>query len=76
VNWLNDTQPRLDDYAIEVPIFNFDKLSNMDKRLGPEMKSTGESIYTIKDLKEEPTPRGSAGFSWQVYVERTMYSSL
>jgi carbamoyl-phosphate synthase large subunit len=43
---------KLDGYAIKIPVFSFDKFPNVDKRLGPEMKSTGEAIYFIKDLKD------------------------
>jgi len=75
VNWatkvmlgakLKDFQfkPRLDGYAIKVPVFSFDKFPNVDKSLGPEMKSTGEAIYFIKDLKDP--------FFRQVYGERSM----
>ena len=39
------------------------------------MKSTGEAIYFIKDLKEEPAPRSDAGFFRQVYGESSMYLS-
>jgi carbamoyl-phosphate synthase large subunit len=35
-----------------VPVFSFEKFPNVDKQLGPEMKSTGEAIYFIKDLKD------------------------
>lgn len=45
-------EKKLDGYAIKVPVFSFDKFPNVDKRLGPEMKSTGEAIYFIKDLKD------------------------
>ncbi len=47
-----DIQHKLDGYAIKIPVFSFDKFQNVDKRLGPEMKSTGEAIYFIKDLKD------------------------
>ncbi len=43
---------KLEGFAIKVPVFSFDKFPNVDKRLGPEMKSTGEMIYFIKDLKD------------------------
>jgi carbamoyl-phosphate synthase large subunit len=43
---------KLEGYAIKIPVFSFDKFQNVDKRLGPEMKSTGEAIYFIKDLKD------------------------
>ena len=39
-------------YAIKVPVFSFNKFPNVDKQLGPEMKSTGEMIRFIKDLKD------------------------
>lgn len=43
---------KMDAYAIKIPVFSFDKFPNVDKRLGPEMKSTGEMIYFIKDLMD------------------------
>ncbi len=39
-------------HAIKVPVFSFDKFPNVDKALGPEMKSTGEAIRFIKDLQD------------------------
>ena len=47
-----DINPQLEGYAIKVPVFSFNKFPNVDKRLGPEMKSTGEAIQFIKDLKD------------------------
>ena len=41
---------KLNGYAIKVPVFSFNKFPNVDISLGPEMKSTGEGIYFIKDL--------------------------
>ena len=41
---------KLKGYAIKVPVFSFNKFQNVDKKLGPEMKSTGEAIHFIKDL--------------------------
>jgi carbamoyl-phosphate synthase large subunit len=43
---------QLNGYAIKIPVFSFDKFPGADKRLGPEMKSTGEAIHFIKDLKD------------------------
>ncbi len=43
---------KLEGYAIKVPVFSFDKFPNVDKNLGPEMKSTGEAIRFVKDLKD------------------------
>ncbi|MBK6564726.1 MAG: carbamoyl-phosphate synthase large subunit [Saprospiraceae bacterium] len=43
---------KLEGYAIKVPVFSFEKFPNVDKNLGPEMKSTGEMIYYIKDLND------------------------
>ena len=47
-----DIKHKLEGYAIKIPVFSFEKFPNVDKRLGPEMKSTGEAIYFIKDLKD------------------------
>ncbi len=43
---------KLEGYAIKVPVFSFHKFPNVDKKLGPEMKSTGEEIRFIKDLTD------------------------
>ena len=43
---------QLDGYAIKVPIFSFNKFPNVDKQLGPEMKSTGEAIRFVKDVND------------------------
>ena len=45
-------EPKSSGYAIKVPVFSFNKFPNVDKQLGPEMKSTVESILFIKDLKD------------------------
>ena len=45
-------EKKLDGYAIKVPVFSFNKFPNVDKQLGPEMKSTGEEIRFIKDLTD------------------------
>jgi carbamoyl-phosphate synthase large subunit len=45
-------EPKLEGYAIKVPVFSFEKFAGTDKKLGPEMKSTGEAIHFIKDLKD------------------------
>jgi carbamoyl-phosphate synthase large subunit len=45
-------EKKLKGYAIKVPVFSFDKFPNVDKRLGPEMKSTGEAIRFIDDLTD------------------------
>ncbi|MEM6264019.1 MAG: carbamoyl-phosphate synthase large subunit [Bacteroidota bacterium] len=58
-------RPKLRGYAIKVPVFSFNKFPNVDKALGPEMKSTGESIYFIKDLQDP--------FFVKAYNERNMY---
>jgi carbamoyl-phosphate synthase large subunit len=44
--------PQPSGFAIKVPVFSFDKFPNVDKNLGPEMKSTGEEIRFIKDLSD------------------------
>jgi carbamoyl-phosphate synthase large subunit len=47
-----DIRPQPRGFAIKVPVFSFDKFPNVDKNLGPEMKSTGEEIRFIKDLSD------------------------
>ena len=59
--------PKKGGYAIKVPIFSFDKFLDVNKELGPEMKSTGEAIYFIKDLEDD--------FFQKVYGERNLYLS-
>jgi carbamoyl-phosphate synthase large subunit len=43
---------KLDGFAIKEPVFSFNKFPNVNKELGPEMKSTGEAIRFIKDLRD------------------------
>jgi carbamoyl-phosphate synthase large subunit len=58
---------KLEGYAIKEPVFSFDKFPEVTKELGPEMKSTGESIRFIKDL-EDPYFR-------KLYKDKSMYLS-
>ncbi len=60
-----DYEPKLQGYAIKVPVFSFEKFPGVNKALGPEMKSTGEKIIFIEDL-EDP-------FFVTAYSERNMY---
>ncbi len=60
-------KPFQEGYAIKVPVFSFDKFLDVNKELGPEMKSTGEAIYFIKDLEDE--------FFQKIYGERNLYLS-
>ena len=59
--------PKLSGYAIKQPVFSFNKFPNVDKRLGPEMKSTGESILFIDSLKDDQF--------YELYSRRKMYLS-
>ncbi len=54
VNKLKDftIERKLEGYAIKEPVFSFDKFPEVTKELGPEMKSTGESIRFIKDTED------------------------
>ncbi len=54
-------------FAIKIPVFSFSKFPNVNMELGPEMKSTGEAIYFIDDLKDD--------FFRKVYGERNLYLS-
>ena len=58
---------KLKGYAIKEPVFSHDKFPEIEKELGPEMKSTGEAIRFIKDL-EDP-------YFIKLYKEKSMYLS-
>ena len=57
--------PKLEGYAIKQPVFSFNKFPSVNKQLGPEMKSTGESILFIKNLKDDDF--------YNLYSRRKMY---
>ena len=60
-----DFNPKLKGYAIKQPVFSFNKFPDVNKQLGPEMKSTGESILFIDDLNDESF--------FELYSRRKMY---
>jgi carbamoyl-phosphate synthase large subunit len=62
-----DFKPELKGYAIKQPVFSFNKFPNVNKQLGPEMKSTGESILFIDSLKDDAF--------YELYARRRMYLS-
>jgi carbamoyl-phosphate synthase large subunit len=59
--------PKLKGYAIKVPVFSYEKFPEIQKELGPEMKSTGEAIYFIDSLQDE--------YFQNIYSERNLYLS-
>ena len=59
--------PQLKGYAIKQPVFSFNKFPNVNKQLGPEMKSTGESILFIDNLEDDQF--------YDLYSRRKMYLS-
>lgn len=59
--------PKKEGYAIKIPVFSYEKFPDVKKELGPEMKSTGEAIRFIKDLKDP--------FFTKIYSERNMHLS-
>lgn len=69
VNKLTDFKmdKKLKGYAIKEPVFSFSKFPGVSKELGPEMKSTGEAIRFIKDLKDP--------YFRTLYKERSLYLS-
>ncbi|MFY7841149.1 MAG: ATP-grasp domain-containing protein [Lacibacter sp.] len=69
VNKLTDFtfEKKLTGYAIKEPVFSFSKFPNVNKELGPEMKSTGEAIRFIKNLRDP--------YFRQLYKDRSMYLS-
>ena len=62
-----DFKPHKEGYAIKIPVFSFSKFPNVDKELGPEMKSTGEAIHFIDSLQDK--------FFRDIYAERNLYLS-
>lgn len=62
-----DFKPNKRGYAIKEPVFSFNKFPNVNKELGPEMKSTGEAIYFIDDLMDD--------YFMKIYSERNLYLS-
>lgn len=58
---------KLKGFAIKEPVFSFNKFPGVNKELGPEMKSTGEAIRFIKDLRDP--------YFRQLYKDRSMYLS-
>ena len=60
-----DFNPQLKGFAIKQPVFSFNKFPNVNKQLGPEMKSTGESILFIDSLKDDKF--------YDLYSRRKMY---
>jgi len=62
-----DFKPVKKGYAIKIPVFSFNKFPNVNKELGPEMKSTGEAIRFIDDLRDP--------YFMEVYSERNLYLS-
>ncbi len=60
-------EPKRNGYAIKIPVFSYEKFPEVNKELGPEMKSTGEAIRFIKDLRDP--------FFRQIYNERNLYLS-
>lgn len=60
-------EKRLEGFAIKEPVFSFNKFPGVNKELGPEMKSTGEAIRFIKDLRDP--------YFRTLYKEKSMYLS-
>ncbi|MBD1398623.1 carbamoyl-phosphate synthase large subunit [Pontibacter sp. JH31] len=60
--------PHKEGYAIKVPVFSHNKFPEVNKELGPEMKSTGEAIYFIDNLQDD--------YFVKVYSERNLYLSV
>lgn len=60
-------EKKLNGFAIKEPVFSFNKFPGVNKELGPEMKSTGEAIRFVKDLRDP--------YFRQLYRERSMHLS-
>jgi carbamoyl-phosphate synthase large subunit len=62
-----DIKPIKKGFAIKQPVFSFNKFPNVNKELGPEMKSTGEAILFVDSIKD-PIFR-------ELYSQKSMYLS-
>ncbi|MEO6228845.1 MAG: carbamoyl-phosphate synthase large subunit [Ferruginibacter sp.] len=60
-------EKKMQGFAIKEPVFSFNKFPGVNKELGPEMKSTGEAIRFIKDLRDP--------YFRTLYKERSMHLS-
>ena len=60
-------EKKLQGFAIKEPVFSFDKFPGVSRELGPEMKSTGEAIRFIRDLRDP--------YFRNLYKERSMHLS-
>ena len=54
-------------YAIKEPVFSFDRFPRVNKELGPEMKSTGETLSFVRDASDE--------YLTAIYAKRKLYLS-
>jgi carbamoyl-phosphate synthase large subunit len=60
-------QPKRKGWAIKQPVFSFEKFPEVNKNLGPQMRSTGEKIYFIDNLRDPVFKK--------IYAERNLYLS-
>lgn len=60
-------EKKLQGFAIKEPVFSFEKFPGVSRELGPEMKSTGEAIRFVKDLRDP--------YFRNLYKERSMHLS-
>ncbi len=62
-----DFRMQMEGYAIKLPVFSFDRFPEVEKTLGPEMRSTGEEIRFIRSLSDP--------LFQSLYSERVRYLS-
>ena len=60
-------EPKRKGWAIKQPVFSFEKFPEVNKNLGPQMRSTGERIYFIDNLRDPVFKK--------IYAERNLYLS-
>ncbi|MGN1314791.1 MAG: carbamoyl-phosphate synthase large subunit [Lachnospiraceae bacterium] len=61
--------------AVKVPVFSFEKLSNLDTMLGPEMKSTGE-VLGIAPTMTEALYKGLLGAGYRFHPKKGIFITV
>ena len=61
--------------AVKVPVFSFEKLTDVDTQLGPEMKSTGEVLGVGRNLSEA-LYKGLVAAGYKMYKEGGVFITV
>ncbi len=62
-------------FAVKVPVFSFEKLTDLDTHLGPEMKSTGEVLGIGRNL-DEALYKGLVAAGYKMHKEGGVFITV